>query len=427
MRSFTITSIKTSSNKNVPFSQNSRIHGRIPSQAARKAFTQYTKTNKRIQTLFITLRETTADSTKQIYQYEVKRQKLKNPIVRFKGTEKEFKIRYRTRVKSSKNKKTMAVTKRKQTKKVQTNKTEMIGGMKIEDEDGTVHDTEKSNSSIKLDKMISPFGWPENLLLIIFLKIESYLGTHPLWEGNLIPNALNETYNLPKDSVAALKRIVDNIYDYCSVRKTKCIPGAFAVFNDPLFHTKLLEDVFLEIELHLYEHIGPEYVERVKDLSARLLQKLIFQININIGDDTYISDKNELLAIVPPPNRPKYLAIVPPPSRPTLLSFYENFEEMFNSIKSGTEDLFRVLSLQEKAFTEREDIEEIIVEGVRDMITQKVRRFKRNYKQTEEIGKLWNSLLLLCFSVWAIIRMSLFISHSMRKQKKKESKSKTNL
>ena len=213
---------------------------------------------------------------------------------------------------------------------------------------------------------------------------QNILSIHPLWQGNVLPNALNETYNLPKDSVAALKRIVDNIYEYCSSRKTQCIPAAFAVFNDPLFHKNLLDHVFLEIELQLYENIGPENVERAKAICTRLLLKLIFQININIGDDTFISDKNEFLAIAPPRSNPKYLAIAPPLSSPKQLSISENFQQMFNSIKSGTEDLIRVLSLQEKAFSEREDIEEIIVEGVRDMITQKVRRFNRNYKQTNE-------------------------------------------
>jgi hypothetical protein len=80
-----------------------RYNSKTPGGAAKKAATRLFKnTNKKI--LNLTIRQTTQGSNKKLYKYEAKRIKLDKPIIIIiKG--KEVKYKYKTIVKSLKNKK----------------------------------------------------------------------------------------------------------------------------------------------------------------------------------------------------------------------------------------------------------------------------------------------------------------------------------
>ena len=69
---------------------------KAPVGAARKAFTSFCRL-KRIRgvcTLFVTLRETTKGSAGKLYTYKLNRRRLKEPVIRFEGTPKEYVVEY---------------------------------------------------------------------------------------------------------------------------------------------------------------------------------------------------------------------------------------------------------------------------------------------------------------------------------------------
>ena len=74
-------------------SKNGRYISSTPMAAAKKAFTKMCNSRSRKE-LTITIQETTAQSARKSFMYHLSRVKLKKPIVRFPGTDKEFKIRY---------------------------------------------------------------------------------------------------------------------------------------------------------------------------------------------------------------------------------------------------------------------------------------------------------------------------------------------
>ena len=74
-------------------SKNGRYISSTPMGAAKKAFTKMCNSRSRKE-LTITMQETTAQSARKSFTYHLSRVKLKKPIVRFPGTDKEFKIRY---------------------------------------------------------------------------------------------------------------------------------------------------------------------------------------------------------------------------------------------------------------------------------------------------------------------------------------------
>ena len=69
---------------------------KAPVGAARKAFTSFCRL-KRIRgvcTLYVTLRETTKGSAGKLYTYKLNRRRLKEPVIRFEGTPKEYVVEY---------------------------------------------------------------------------------------------------------------------------------------------------------------------------------------------------------------------------------------------------------------------------------------------------------------------------------------------
>ena len=76
---------------------------KAPVGAARKAFTSFCRL-KRIRgvcTLFVTLRETTKGSAGKMYTYKLNRRRLKEPVIRFEGTPKEYVVEYTSVAKAS--------------------------------------------------------------------------------------------------------------------------------------------------------------------------------------------------------------------------------------------------------------------------------------------------------------------------------------
>ena len=81
-----------------------RFISAAPQGAAKKAFSEFCRT-KRIRgvcTLLVTIRETTTGSRSKEYTYKLNRRKLKDPVVRLEGTDKEYLIEYTTDIKSVK-------------------------------------------------------------------------------------------------------------------------------------------------------------------------------------------------------------------------------------------------------------------------------------------------------------------------------------
>lgn len=79
-----------------------RFINKTPSGAARKAFNEFCRT-KRIRgvcTLVVTLKETTKGSAGKEYTYRLNRMKLRDPVIRLEGTNREYVIEYQTKIKS---------------------------------------------------------------------------------------------------------------------------------------------------------------------------------------------------------------------------------------------------------------------------------------------------------------------------------------
>ena len=79
-----------------------RFINKTPAGAARKAFSEFCRTKriKGVCTLLVTMRETTQGSAGKMYTYKLNRHKLKNPLIRLEGTDKEFVIAYSSSIKS---------------------------------------------------------------------------------------------------------------------------------------------------------------------------------------------------------------------------------------------------------------------------------------------------------------------------------------
>ena len=101
-RSFSVISIKKTGQKcDKTKSHSGRFISTTPAGAARKAFTQACHA-KRIRgqcSFAIKMRETTAGSAKKEFNYELRRVKLKTPLVVKRGSV-EVKIEYETKIKS---------------------------------------------------------------------------------------------------------------------------------------------------------------------------------------------------------------------------------------------------------------------------------------------------------------------------------------
>lgn len=79
-----------------------RYTGKAPVDAALKAFNQLCRVKKirGVCTLVITVQETTRGSEGKLFSYKLNRMKLKEPLVRFEGTDKEYFIKYKNVAKS---------------------------------------------------------------------------------------------------------------------------------------------------------------------------------------------------------------------------------------------------------------------------------------------------------------------------------------
>ena len=101
-RSFTVVNMTKSDGCPTKFT-GGRYVARTPAGAARKALSYHCAV-KRIRgrcALYVKLRETTQGSKGKQFTYLLHRIKLGNPVVRFAGTAREFRIRYTTRVKAA--------------------------------------------------------------------------------------------------------------------------------------------------------------------------------------------------------------------------------------------------------------------------------------------------------------------------------------
>ena len=102
-RSFTVINVGKHGGCKTKF-HGGRYKGKTPAGAARKAFTEFCRI-KRIRgvcTLVIVIQETTSGSKKHVSAYKLQRHKLKNPLIRLEGTNKEFVIEYQSSIKSLK-------------------------------------------------------------------------------------------------------------------------------------------------------------------------------------------------------------------------------------------------------------------------------------------------------------------------------------
>ena len=101
-RSFTIVNMTKSDGCPTKFT-GGRYVARSPAAAARKALSYHCAV-KRIRgrcALYIKVKETTQGSKGKHYTYLAHRVRLDTPIVRFKGTDNEFKVHYATEVKTA--------------------------------------------------------------------------------------------------------------------------------------------------------------------------------------------------------------------------------------------------------------------------------------------------------------------------------------
>lgn len=102
LRSFTVIGAFNTNGCPTKVRKNTTYKGKTARGAASKAFTELcrVKNIRGVATLYVVLREKTRGSTMKTYSYFLKRQKLQKPVVRFKGTEKEFSLLYKNIIKS---------------------------------------------------------------------------------------------------------------------------------------------------------------------------------------------------------------------------------------------------------------------------------------------------------------------------------------
>lgn len=96
MRTFKVVDAKRQNKCDTKFKPG-RYTGKSPVDAALKAFNQLCRVKKirGVCTLVITVQETTRGSEGKMFSYKLNRMKLKEPLVRFEGTDKEYVIKYK--------------------------------------------------------------------------------------------------------------------------------------------------------------------------------------------------------------------------------------------------------------------------------------------------------------------------------------------
>ena len=102
MRTFTVIGAFTAKGCKTKFRDGTTYTAKKPAQAASKAFTELCRVKRvrGVAAYYVVLREKTQGSAKKEYSYLLHRNKLDTPLVRFAGTDKEFKIRYKNTIAS---------------------------------------------------------------------------------------------------------------------------------------------------------------------------------------------------------------------------------------------------------------------------------------------------------------------------------------
>ena len=104
LRSFEVVNVVNEKGCETKFNKNTRLVGRTPSGAARKAFNGLcrVKNIRGVCTLHVQVRETTQGSNHKEFVYKCRRMKLKEPLVMMEGKNNEYKIEYTTKAKALK-------------------------------------------------------------------------------------------------------------------------------------------------------------------------------------------------------------------------------------------------------------------------------------------------------------------------------------
>lgn len=387
MRTFTILGIYTTQHVPVKFPRGTSFKGRIPSQAARKIFTRYLPRNKQRRKLFITIRETTAGSSKRMYKYEVSRHKLKQPLVRFPNTPKEFKIRYRTSVKS-----------------VAIGTKLTIGGMIIDHEDVSEMKPLHKRLYKKVKDISMKIGLEYYLLLTVLTTMYGFIG-FPLWDGNLGKNILKQGREIPGEAIDTVATIWKEFRKYCSNRSTRCLPTIYEMYRDEEFYKSIIRNILLDIEEVIFENeMDKKYYNDLKQLLYKCTNRIINILTLSIDD---VPSSHEYLAIAPPSH--EYLAIAPPPMSDDL-SFFERSvrsAERFMDITYGR-DLIQ---------SQHEDVEDIILTTAKNTAIRMRENFLREVNQTVEEDKIKMNFYIIVIYLFVVIKGFLFFWRRHRRNK----------
>ena len=100
MRTFTVVGAYTAKGCKTKFRSDTTYTSKQPAQAASKAFTELCRVKRvrGVAAYYVVMREKTQGSAKKEYSYLLHRHKLETPVIRFAGTKKEFKIRYKNSI-----------------------------------------------------------------------------------------------------------------------------------------------------------------------------------------------------------------------------------------------------------------------------------------------------------------------------------------
>lgn len=134
MRTFTVIGAFTAKGCKTKFRDGTTYTAKKPAQAASKAFTELCRVKRvrGVAAYYVVLREKTQGSAKKEYSYLLHRKKLDTPLVRFAGTDKEFKIRYKNTIASKPVPKRRAKCKGKSAGPMKKRRANQLGGQNNE-------------------------------------------------------------------------------------------------------------------------------------------------------------------------------------------------------------------------------------------------------------------------------------------------------
>ena len=130
MRPFTVIGAFTAKGCKTKFRDGTTYTAKKPAQAASKAFTELCRVKqiRGVAAYYVVLREKTLGSARKVYSYLLHRNKLDTPLVRFAGTDKEFKIRYKNTIASKPVPKRRAKCKGKSSGPMKRRRANQVGG-----------------------------------------------------------------------------------------------------------------------------------------------------------------------------------------------------------------------------------------------------------------------------------------------------------